>query len=95
MNRVSLCAACLAIAASGALAGCEKSTPPAPAPAPTPAAPTPPAPAPVTTQAATPSPVPLEAVPAREDFEEEAQAQITPANLERQLEALEKELAAE
>ena len=32
---------------------------------------------------------------AREDFEEEAEAEITPVNLEKQLEALEKEVAAE
>jgi hypothetical protein len=39
--------------------------------------------------------VKLEAVPAREEFEEEAETQITAANLEKQLEALEKEIAAE
>lgn len=96
MSRTSLSATCLAVAIA-ALAGCEKPAPPAPAAPPaTPAAPAPPPPAPVTTQAATPpSAVQLEAVPAREDFEEEAETQITPANLEKQLEALEKELAAE
>jgi len=37
----------------------------------------------------------LETLPAREDFEQEASAAITPANLEKQLAALEKEMAAD
>ena len=65
----------------------------APAPsASTPAAPTPP---PAQTPTATAPPVQPEALPAREDFEEEVEAQITPSNLEKQLDALEKELASE
>jgi hypothetical protein len=44
---------------------------------------------------ATAAPVKLESIPAREDFEEEAEAQITRATLERELQALEKELSAD
>jgi hypothetical protein len=37
----------------------------------------------------------METVPAEEDFEDEAEAAITPANLEKQLDAMEKEILAE
>jgi hypothetical protein len=95
MSRTSLSTTCIAIAVA-ALMGCEKAAPPAPATPPVTATPPAPPPAPVTTQTASPpSAAQLEAVPAREDFEEEAETQITPANLEKQLEALEKELAAD
>lgn len=97
MSRKMLRRACFVIAVFGALAACEKSAPPVPS---SPAAPAPAAPAPAsatatTTPVATAPAVKLEAVAAREDFEEEAATQITPANLEKQLEALEQELAAE
>lgn len=96
MSSNKLRATCFAIACLGALPGCEKATPPTPAaPAPAPAAVAPAQPAPAATPVATAPAVKLEAVPAREDFEEEAETQITPSNLEKQLESLEKELASE
>lgn len=98
MNRLrSLFAMCLLAAASG----CQKSEPPsqpAPAPAPAPpaaAAPAAPAPKAAETSVTTAPPVKLESIPAREDFEEEAERQITPANLERELQALEKEVSSD
>jgi hypothetical protein len=39
--------------------------------------------------------VDMETVPAEEDFEDEAEAAITPANLEKQLDAMEKEILAD
>ena len=79
-------AACLI----GAMA-CEKTeTAPAPAEPATAKAPE----APATPIAATIQ-VDMETVPAEEDFEDEAEAAITPANLEKQLDAMEKEILAE
>jgi hypothetical protein len=72
------------------LAGCQKEEPPAPAPPPEP------------TPAATPAPAPSATVadegptpPTEEDFEEEAAKEVTAANLDAQLDALEKEINAE
>ena len=59
------------------------------------AAPSAPAPSAAPTTVATAPTVEVAAVPAREDFEEEAESAITPANLEQQLEALEREVSAE
>jgi hypothetical protein len=79
-----------------AMLACQTSEPPSqPAPAPAPAAPGPAAPKPAETTVATAAPVKLESVPAREDFEEEAEARITRATLERELQTLEKELSAD
>ena len=94
MIALRCCVTCLLAAALG----CQTSEPasqaaPAPA-APAAAAPAVPAPKPAETPVAT-APVKLESVPAREDFEEEAETQITPANLEKQLQALEKEISAD
>ena len=94
MSALRWCVTCLLAAALG----CQTSEPasqaaPAPA-APAAAAPAVPAPKPAETPVAT-APVKLESVPAREDFEEEAETQITPANLEKQLQALEKEISAD
>jgi len=86
--RAALFGAALALA-------CQSQTPPAPSTEPVKPAATPP---PVTTAAAPAPKLPeinLEAVPAEEDFEEEAEQAITSRNLEKQLEQLEKELAAE
>jgi hypothetical protein len=86
----------LAIACLCAALACEKPAPPAPpADTPAPAAVKPAAPAAAETPVAAAPPVQLEAVPAREDFEEEAETQITAANLEKELQALEKEIASE
>ncbi len=80
-------AACLV----GALA-CEKTEAPStPAPAEPAAAKAPEAPTPITAAIQ----VDMETVPAEEDFEDEAEAAITPANLEKQLDAMEKEILAE
>jgi hypothetical protein len=69
-------------------AGCAKKEEPAPEPAPEP----PPA-------AATAAPAPSAAVaddlPTEQDFEEEAAKEVTAANLDAQLDALEKEINAE
>ena len=85
--RAALFGAALAFA-------CQSQTPPAPSTEPVKPAATPPL-----TTAAAPAPKPpeinLETVPAEEDFEEEAEQAITSKNLEKQLEQLEKELAAE
>ncbi|MEO8181034.1 MAG: hypothetical protein ABI895_19535 [Deltaproteobacteria bacterium] len=94
-------ATCFALVCLGAVLACETSAPPA---ATSPAATTPPGaaaptapvvPAAAEAPVALAPPVKLEVVPAREDFEEEAETQISPANLEKQLEALEKEIASE
>lgn len=69
-------------------AGCAKDPPPpaepAPAPEPTPAAPAP-----------APAPTAESDIPTEEDFEEEAAKEVTAANLDAQLDALEKEINAE
>jgi hypothetical protein len=73
------------------LAACEKQEPP---PAETP----PPAPPPAVTTAApaaTASAAAASDLPTAEDFEEEAAKEITAANLDAQLDALEKEINAE
>lgn len=67
--------------------GCEK--PEAPSAPPAETEESAPAPAPPVTAAVDVNP---DTLPTEEDFEEEAQAAITPANLEKQLELLEKEL---
>lgn len=72
--------------------GCQTSQP---APAPAPPAPAPAEAKPAETPVATAPPVKLESVPAREDFEEEAEREITPANLEKALQALEKEVSSD
>jgi len=69
--------------------GCEKPEAPAAPPVETTEAPSTPAPAPPVATAVQVDP---ETLPAEEDFEEEAEAAITPANLEKQLEVMEKEL---
>jgi hypothetical protein len=71
------------------VAACEKQEPPAPpepAPEPPPAA---------TTAAPAPAPSAESDLPTEEDFEEEAAKQVTAANLDAQLDALEKEINAE
>lgn len=80
-------AACLLSAVACATTE-SPSTPPPAEPA---AAKTPEAPPPVTATIQ----VDMETVPAEEDFEDEAEAAITPANLEKQLDAMEKEILAE
>ena len=71
---------------------CETTEPPTPAPADPTAAKAPEAPP---TPIAAAIQVDMETVPAEEDFEDEAEAAITPANLEKQLDAMEKEIEAE
>jgi|KBSSwiStaDraftv2_1062776.scaffolds.fasta_scaffold3272936_2 hypothetical protein len=99
MTRTRLQTTCLALACFAAALACQKPEPPAPAKASessvttnsaAPAAPI----APIAPVVTAPS-VDLETLPAREDFEQEASAAITPANLEKQLAALEKEMAAD
>jgi hypothetical protein len=89
----SICLRVVCIAGLAAALACETPAPPSPPPAEAVAKPeAPPVPStPVTTAPR----VDLETLPAREDFEEQAEAEITPANLEKQLEALEKEVSAE
>ena len=92
MKRVAL--SCCSLLAVVALLGCEKK-PDAPAPAsdtpvaaaPAPAEPDKPIAATVT--------VDLEKVAVEEQFEKEVEAEVTPANFEKQLEALEKEVKAQ
>ena len=83
LYRGSFAAFCLV-----ASMGCEKPEAPTTPPADTPEAPSAPVAAPVTTAVQ----VNAETLPAEEDFEEEAEATITPANLEKQLELMEKDL---
>lgn len=96
--RMRLQTTCLALACFAAALACEKPATPTPAPPSEPAAPTQPtaptATAPLPTEAPALS-VDLETVPAREDFEQEASAAITPVNLEKQLQALEKEMTGD
>ena len=87
-------ATCLLVAALG----CQTSEPasqPAPAAAAPAAAPAVAVPKPAETPVTTAPPVKLESIPAREDFEEDAERQITPANLEKELQALEKEVSSD
>lgn len=70
--------------------GCAKSEPPAPA-----AEPTPTPVASVAPVAPPPSPEPVAEIPTEEDFEEEAGRELTAANLDAQLDALEKEIQSE
>jgi hypothetical protein len=84
--RTALCALVLFV-----LVGCQKEQPPAPAETP-PAAATPAAPA--ETASAVPAATGPE-IPTEEDFEEEAGRELTAANLDAQLDALEKEITAE
>lgn len=84
LYRGSFAAFCLA-----AIMGCEKPEEPVTPPADTPEAPSTPVAVPPVTTAVQVDPATL---PAEEDFEEEAEAAITPANLEKQLEVMEKEL---
>jgi hypothetical protein len=84
LYRGSFAALCLT-----AIMGCEKPEAPATPPVETPEAASEPVPAAPVTTAVQVDPGTL---PAEEDFEEEAEATITPANLEKQLELMEKEL---
>jgi hypothetical protein len=70
---------------------CEKTETPSTPPAEPVAAKTPEATPPITAAIQ----VDMETVPAEEDFEDEAEASITPANLEKQLDVMEKEIQAE
>lgn len=73
-----------------ALVGCEEKKEPAPAAAPAkPAAEV----KPVAQKA--PEPVALDSIPTEEDFEEEAQKEVTAENLDQQLDSLEKEIQGE
>ena len=78
-----------------ALVACEKkdeaATVPSAEPATTAAAPEP---TPAAAVAAAPQ-IDLETLPTEEDFEEEAEKEITPVNLEKKLDDLEKEISAE
>lgn len=95
MTLLRCCASCLLVAALGCQTSdpASQAAPPeaAPAAAAPAAAPAKPAETPVTTA----PPVKLESVPAREDFEEEAEREITPASLEKELQALEKEISSD
>jgi hypothetical protein len=95
MNSMKIRLTCLMFACFGAALACQKAEPPSPAPESAAAAPAVPAPSAAPATVATAPTVDVAAVPAREDFEEEAQSAITPANLEQQLEALEREVSAE
>ena len=81
----------IAVAALALTFACKKEEPP---PASEPAAIEEPAPAPVAAASAEPE-VEFETLPTAEDFEEQAERQITAANLEQELDALEKEILAE
>ena len=97
MNSTKIRATFLILACLGAALACQKAEPPSSAAesaAAAPAVPSAPAPSTVTAVVTAP-PVDVAAIPAREDFEEEAESAITPANLEQQLEALEREVSAE
>jgi hypothetical protein len=85
----------LTLACFGVALACEKPQAPSPTPAAEAPAAKPAAPSAASPTVATAPVVEVAAVPAREDFEEEAERAVTPANLEQQLEALEKEVSAE
>jgi hypothetical protein len=94
MNRaLTVCGSLVALAL---LAGCEKKETPAPAANDTPVAQTPtPAPATPDKAMAATATVDLEKVAVEEQFEKEVEAEVTPANFEQQLDALEKEVKPE
>jgi hypothetical protein len=94
MKRIAL-SSC-SVLAFVALLGCEKK-PDAPVPASdTPAVQTPtPAPAAPDKAMAATATVDLEKIAVEEQFEKEVEAEVTPANFEQQLDALEKEVKAE
>jgi hypothetical protein len=95
MNRaLAICGSLVVLAL---LSGCEKKQEaPAPAANDTTAAQTPtPAPATPDKALANAATVDLEKVAVEEQFEKEVEAEVTPANFEQQLDALEKEVKAE
>ncbi|HEV8244969.1 MAG TPA: hypothetical protein VGP93_04345 [Polyangiaceae bacterium] len=88
---------CLAIASLIPLAACEKKEE-APSTTPSAESTTTAAAVPTTTPAAVATAAPqidLETLPTEEEFEDEADKEITPANLEKKLDGLEKEISAE
>jgi hypothetical protein len=91
-QALTLCSSVLALSM---LLGCEKKqeTPAPSTDAPVVQAPTPAPAAPEKAMAATS--IDLEKVPVEEQFEKEVEAEVTPANFEQQLDALEKEVRAE
>ena len=77
------------------LVACEKKEETATTPSAEPAATTAaPEPTPAAAVAAAPQ-IDLETLPTEEEFEEEAEKEITPANLEKKLDDIEKEISAE
>lgn len=90
-HALTFCSSALALLV---LVGCEKK-PEAPPQTDTPVVQTP-TPAPATPDKPIAAAViDLEKVPVEEQFEKEVEAEVTPANFEQQLEALEKEVKAE
>jgi hypothetical protein len=81
---------CLSALSLVLLLGCSKKEEPPPAPAQDSAAQAPIIPADHKPSAAVP--LDLDQVPVAEQFEKEVEAEVTPANFEQQLDALEKEL---
>jgi len=77
-----------------ALIACEKKEEAATTPSAEPAA-TATAPTTAAAAVATATPIDLETLPTEEEFEEEAEKEITPANLEQKLDELEREISAE
>jgi len=78
-----------------ALVACEKKDEAATAPS-AEVAPTTAAPDPTPAAAVAPAPqIDLETLPTEEEFEEEAEKEITPVNLEKKLDEIEKEISAE
>jgi hypothetical protein len=75
-------------------AACKKEEPPPPAP-PSEVNVVPPASEPAKTTPAAAAPVDVENLPVEEDFEEQAEKDVTAANLNQKLDELEKEIAAE
>ena len=92
-QALTLCSSVIALVM---LLGCEKKEEtPAPTANEAPAAQTPtPAPA-VPEKAMAATSIDLDKVPVEEQFEKEVEAEVTPANFEQQLDALEKEVRAE
>jgi|GEM_PF-6634541 len=88
MKTTIWCCSALSLAM---LIGCEKKEEPLPT---TPLSTAAPEAAPIPAAVATPT-VDLEKVSVEEQFEKEVEAEVTPANFEKQLDALEKELQAE
>jgi len=91
MKRLAL--SCCSLLSLVVLLGCEKKpdapTPPSEAPA---AAPAPAAPEKAIAATAT---IDLEKIAVEEQFEKDVETEVTPANFEQQLDALEKEVKAE